>query len=764
MSNFGQASLSLIGASIGWVFSGGNPLGAAWGFSIGMSIGGAAFPTDLGTVNGPRLNDLQVQSSTVGAPIPLVYGTYAIAGNVIWSSGIIEKVSKKKQGGKGGPTQTVKTYSYSVNCAVGICEGPITGVRRVWADAKLIFDARPQFPDETNADYIARQFANGKFLDSATLYGGTEDQEPDPTIESYEGVGEVSAYRGLAYYVFSNFQLEDYGNRVPSFRFEVDGIACAPFAFSLENLSYAGPLDLGAMAGGTRIFITADGRNLVTTGSRYIQHYGFNTAWDIRTLRWRGRFDWYSIKPFVAASDVAVNADLTGMFVLSTAGLARLNVVVAGDISTSVDSGQSFRIGGSQAASRHLEASRDGTSFVLTGSATTSSGHSATYLPILSWSLPVGDPLFNNSSYNATKSWPDVSAGVGAFKWRSSLFAYVTYTNAAPDPDVTEFREFSFSSDYDINSASYIGIDQSIAFIGTNQPINDLEWNSDGTVAITGSNEITEYLRLRHWNLAASYDVTGMSEDASRMVTIGGHTGRTATWNSISISGDGLTLYALNRGSDRIFSFDTNVPFDFSAARPDHKSIVLTSIDTVPESIYLTPDGAHLYVVGSTGDRVYHMTLSTAGDIRTATLSDSRLLTTNIGQVGYAMGVWVSADGTRMFLSDTNSVTVTSWALSTPFIASSAALIATYDMTAVDAQPAAVSVSEDGTSIYVLGRANNSIYRFSMEEPFALSTVLLSETLNFSAYASGAAGFAISEDENVVVILSQSLMLQLFGG
>jgi hypothetical protein len=161
-----------------------------------------------------------VQSSAVGAPIPIVYGTYAIAGNVIWSSGIIEKVSKKKQGGKGGPTQTTKTFSYSVNCAVGVCEGPISGISRIWADAELIYDVREQLTGESDADYAARILASTELLANTEIYLGTADQLPDPTIESFEGVGNVSAFRDLVYVVFSSFQLESYGNRVPNFRFE----------------------------------------------------------------------------------------------------------------------------------------------------------------------------------------------------------------------------------------------------------------------------------------------------------------------------------------------------------------------------------------------------------------------------------------------------------------------------------------------------------------------------------------------------------------
>lgn len=235
MSNAGQAVLSIGGAAIGFLVGG--PTGAAWGFQIGGLAGSALFPTDLGTVNGPRLNDLNVQTSTVGAPIPIVYGTYAISGNVIWSSGIKETVTERRQGGKGGPSQTVREYSYSVSCAVGMCEGPITGIRRIWADAKLIYDARPQFDSETDTAYERRVQANAAMLDQMEIYLGSEGQLADPTIESHEGAGNVAAFRGLAYVVFTDFQLADYGNRVPNFRFELAG-ASMPVTVGLYSAGW----------------------------------------------------------------------------------------------------------------------------------------------------------------------------------------------------------------------------------------------------------------------------------------------------------------------------------------------------------------------------------------------------------------------------------------------------------------------------------------------------------------------------------------------
>lgn len=166
-------------------------------------------------VHGPRLGDLQVQSSAYGETIPIVYGTVRIAGNVIWSTNIRETAHTQRVGGKGGgPKQTQTTYTYSVSLAVALCEGPIIGIRRVWTDGKLIYHVSPDADIET-------VIASSRNAAGMRVYLGDETQMPDPTIEAHMGVGNVPAYRGLAYVVFDNFQLGDYGNRVPNFSFEV---------------------------------------------------------------------------------------------------------------------------------------------------------------------------------------------------------------------------------------------------------------------------------------------------------------------------------------------------------------------------------------------------------------------------------------------------------------------------------------------------------------------------------------------------------------
>lgn len=216
MSSGGQIAGGIIGAVIGF-YAGGGPAGAYYGAMIGAGIGGYLDPPKGPTVEGPRLNDLKVQTSTYGVIVPRVYRMIGISGNVLWleNNQLKETVKKKKQGGKGGgSSSTLKTYSYSATFALGLCEGPIVGVRRIWCGDKLIYNA--------GSNDLETIIASNRVAAGFRVHYGTDDQLPDARYEANVGVGNAPAFRGLAYIVFYDFQLADYGNSLQGAQFKVE--------------------------------------------------------------------------------------------------------------------------------------------------------------------------------------------------------------------------------------------------------------------------------------------------------------------------------------------------------------------------------------------------------------------------------------------------------------------------------------------------------------------------------------------------------------
>lgn len=166
---------------------------------------------------GTRLEDLSVQTSTYGADIPRLYGTISMAGNILWLEGgkLKEVVKKNKKGGKGGASTTpTKTYTYFATFALGLCEGPIAGVRRIWCSDTLLYNA--------DSDDLETIIASNKNATGWKLYLGTDDQQPDSRYEADVGAGNAPAFRGLAYLVFYDFELTDYANTLQASQFKVE--------------------------------------------------------------------------------------------------------------------------------------------------------------------------------------------------------------------------------------------------------------------------------------------------------------------------------------------------------------------------------------------------------------------------------------------------------------------------------------------------------------------------------------------------------------
>lgn len=129
--------------------------------AVGMAVSYLLAP-DGPDVEGPRLADRGLQTSSYGAPVNLVYGRIVIAGTLIYmeDNELKETKHKESSGGKGGGGGSVTSYTYSMTGAIAICEGQISGIGRVWADTVLIAGAVTATNPLTDSQQAALQFAD----------------------------------------------------------------------------------------------------------------------------------------------------------------------------------------------------------------------------------------------------------------------------------------------------------------------------------------------------------------------------------------------------------------------------------------------------------------------------------------------------------------------------------------------------------------------------------------------------------------------------
>ena len=83
-----------------------------------------------------RLGAIRFQTSAFGYPIPILYGQNRISGNLIWYGNFtpIAHTTTQSAGGKGGGggTSSNTTYTYTTGLMIGLCEGQVAGIQRIW--------------------------------------------------------------------------------------------------------------------------------------------------------------------------------------------------------------------------------------------------------------------------------------------------------------------------------------------------------------------------------------------------------------------------------------------------------------------------------------------------------------------------------------------------------------------------------------------------------------------------------------------------------
>jgi len=157
----------------------GNYIAPGVGGAIGGAIGSAAgayidnkylFPKIAGDGGlgaeivspvGPRVGGLQIQSSAEGGPMAFVLGpTNRFAGQIIWTSGLIEEIvtetseTARPNSDSGKLIPRSKTviennivgYNYFADFAIGLCEGICTRLDKIIANGEVIY----QNPELTN--------------------------------------------------------------------------------------------------------------------------------------------------------------------------------------------------------------------------------------------------------------------------------------------------------------------------------------------------------------------------------------------------------------------------------------------------------------------------------------------------------------------------------------------------------------------------------------------------------------------------------------
>lgn len=147
----------------------------------------------------PQYTGIQLQTSSSNIALTLLWGLNRIAPNIFWYDDFKSNKQKQKTGkGMGGSSTS---YTYSASILLGLCQGPITGVFKVFRDEEKI------------VDYASLGFS---------LFTGASGQAPWGYLTSNHPTKALS-YSGVAYLAASNYDLGSSAS-TPQHGFETGGL------------------------------------------------------------------------------------------------------------------------------------------------------------------------------------------------------------------------------------------------------------------------------------------------------------------------------------------------------------------------------------------------------------------------------------------------------------------------------------------------------------------------------------------------------------
>lgn len=164
---------------------------------------------------------------------------------------------------------------------------------------------------------------------------------------------------------------------------------------------------------------------------------------------------------------------------------------------------------------------------------------------------------------------------------------------------------------------------------------------------------------------------------------------------------------------------ETHNPYPLSAWTS--KSIASMGEGTTT-GLFMKPDGTKIFLIGTTLDQIRQATLSTPYDITTMGTITGQAMTVGL-TMSTPQSLSISPDGTKLFVLNTATDTIYSYTLSTPWDVQTLTYdTKTFVTTTQEATPNSFYVKPDGTKFWVVGGTADTIFEYTMSTAWDLAT------------------------------------------
>ena len=221
----------------------------------------------------------------------------------------------------------------------------------------------------------------------------------------------------------------------------------------------------------------------------------------------------------------------------------------------------------------------------------------------------------------------------------------------------------------------------------------------------------------------------------------------------ISLMPDGLRLYMLGQSGSGVSQFVLGEPNRPLFSTFQANTLDVSGEDPSEKGLYVKADGTKLYYLGNTNDRVYQYTMSTPHDLGTATYDSVSFSFASETTSPSDGALQFSSDGTRMYVCSSLEV-IYQYNLTTPWDLSTASYSGkSFNISTFIGSITGFTLSGDGSKLYASDQLTvDQIKEFEFGTNFELDTLTDTGRLCNTATGFNCAGIDISGDGRTIII------------
>jgi sugar lactone lactonase YvrE len=214
-------------------------------------------------------------------------------------------------------------------------------------------------------------------------------------------------------------------------------------------------------------------------------------------------------------------------------------------------------------------------------------------------------------------------------------------------------------------------------------------------------------------------------------------------------------MYIIGSTNDTVYQYTLSTAWDVSTASYASKSFSVASQEIIPAGFTFNSNGSRMYVIGSTNDKAYQYSLATLWDVSTASYDGVGLLVADSSPTALAL----RDDDSRLYAIGSGSDAVEQFELPNPGSLQTPGYVdaQSFSVASQEGGPSGLAFKPDGTTMYVVGTANDTVYQYTLSTAWDVSTAsYASKSFSVASQETAPQGVVFKPDGTAMYIIGNT--------